>query len=97
MMQTLDEVGVTVTVVGFVPDEKPPAVWLVEHVDGPRGAARHFTQKIPVPDGTLFARLQTEVRVGDQINAHLTGEQDVHVSRFTLLPLAVSRNGSDSV
>ena len=48
---------------------KPPQVLLVQIAVRPDGKARTITQKVPVPDASLFARLCTEVCQDEEIEA----------------------------
>lgn len=68
-----EEATTTSKVVGITPGD-PPRITLVDHVPGPRGVMRHFTQQVPIRDATLFQRLRVEVRTGDEIRATVVNE-----------------------
>lgn len=68
-----EEATTSSRLVGFLPGE-PPKINLVDSGTDRRGLNRHFAQQIVVPDPDLFARLQAEVRVGDDIRVTIVNE-----------------------
>ncbi|MBV9851597.1 MAG: hypothetical protein JO250_18160 [Armatimonadetes bacterium] len=68
-----DKVTTISTVVDLSSDPQP-SITLVDYVDGPGGAARHFTQTVPVNDLLLFSRLTSEVSRGDQLEVTIVNE-----------------------
>lgn len=68
-----EEVTTTSQLVGILPGD-PPKVNLVDYVTGRNGIKRHFTQQVFVLDKDLFARLQQEANIGEQIRVTLVNE-----------------------
>ena len=63
-----EEVTTTSRLAGIL-SGNPPRLNLVDYAAGRNGVKRHMTQQIPVLDADLFAKLQAEVEIGDQIRA----------------------------
>ncbi len=76
--------------VGILPGA-PPKVNLVDYGTGRNGIKRHMTQQVPVLDADLFARLQAEVKIGEQIRATTINEytesgSKVYLADFKKMP-----------
>lgn len=66
-MSDLERVTTTVTLLDLIPGD-PPAIVTFERLVGTDGKTKPFTQKIPVPDASLFRSLAAEAAKGDLIN-----------------------------
>lgn len=64
----IEQVTVRVKVVDILPGDCP-AIITVEQFCTPSGKVRPFTQKVAVPDASLFERLLREVGKGEDIEA----------------------------
>ncbi len=68
-----EEATTSSQLVGILPGESPK-INLVDFAADRCGRKRHFAQQVSVPDPDLFARLQSEARVGDHIHATIVNE-----------------------
>lgn len=93
-----EEVTTTSKLVGVLPGN-PPRLTLVDYASGRNGVKRHMTQQVPVLDADLFARLQAEVNIGEQIRATTINEytesgSKVYLADFKKMP-APKTNGAN--
>jgi hypothetical protein len=82
----------TVTVLDIIGGDAPAI--LTQEETRFRGGKRLFTQKVPVRDAELFARLSIEVRKGDCIEATVVTEwhedtSEIYLADFQRLPIPV--------
>lgn len=68
-----EEVTTTSELAGILPGN-PPRLNLVDYAMGRNGVKRHMTQQVPVLDADLFAKIQAEVKIGEQIRATTINE-----------------------
>ena len=63
-----EQIMVRAKVIDILPGEHP-AIIIVEQTCTPAGKVRPFTQKVAVPDASLFQKLLREIKKNDDIRA----------------------------